>query len=342
MGGSSGGSGGGTQVVTQNTQPWSGVSPWLTGGQVSVPDPNNPFVGRTREIPGAYELAFNRYQSEQPQFFPGSTVAGFDPWQTQAQDRTAQLAMAGNPALNATQGTAAGYAAGDFSNPAIQGAIDAARRSVQPGIDSRFMQSGRSWSPAHAQALGRGVADATAPLIFGAQQNAMGMAPGLAQAAYIDPNMLSSAGGQRQAMAQAGINEQMARHDFEQNREAMKIGQYAAILAGLPGGNISTTTGPMAPVGGGKGSPLGTIGGLLGGAGSAAQGYGALSSAGVFSDRRLKRDVSRVGMWRGHNLYRYRYLWSDDWHLGVMADEVEHTGAVFDVGGYKAVDYGRL
>ncbi len=60
------------------------------------------------------------------------------------------------------------------------------------------------------------------------------------------------------------------------------------------------------------------------------------------SDRRLKRDIEHVGSWKGHRLYRYRYLWDDQPRLGVMADEVLHTGAVYDMGGWLAVDYGAL
>lgn len=65
----------------------------------------------------------------------------------------------------------------------------------------------------------------------------------------------------------------------------------------------------------------------------------------AMSDRRLKRDVSHVGETPGgFNLYRFRYLWSDDWHEGVMADEVEPhiPDAVFEVDGYKAVDYSKV
>lgn len=36
------------------------------------------------------------------------------------------------------------------------------------------------------------------------------------------------------------------------------------------------------------------------------------------SDQRAKRDVVRVGSWKGLGVYRFRYLWSDDVHTGVM------------------------
>ncbi len=65
-----------------------------------------------------------------------------------------------------------------------------------------------------------------------------------------------------------------------------------------------------------------------------------------FSDRRLKRDIvelSRLG--NGIGLYRYRYSWSDQLYVGVMAQEVAEIapGAVVrDADGYLRVDYFQL
>lgn len=66
---------------------------------------------------------------------------------------------------------------------------------------------------------------------------------------------------------------------------------------------------------------------------------------GLFSDRRLKRNIRKVGtLDSGLNVYAYRYVWGGPEHIGVMADEVEkvNPGAVFEVAGFKAVDYGRI
>ena len=64
----------------------------------------------------------------------------------------------------------------------------------------------------------------------------------------------------------------------------------------------------------------------------------------MLSDARLKRDVDLVGQYRGFNLYRFRYHWSDEWHTGVMAQEVQsckaHAVGIWN--GYYVVDYGRL
>ncbi|MCZ4330779.1 tail fiber domain-containing protein [Castellaniella denitrificans] len=79
--------------------------------------------------------------------------------------------------------------------------------------------------------------------------------------------------------------------------------------------------------------------GLLQGAG-AAGGFGAL-----FSDRRLKRDIKRVGTGaHGLSIYSYRYVWGGPVQMGYMADEVEKVAphAVSEIGGFKTVNYGAI
>jgi len=66
---------------------------------------------------------------------------------------------------------------------------------------------------------------------------------------------------------------------------------------------------------------------------------------GLFSDRRLKRDITRVGTTNdGLGVYTYRYVWGGPVQMGVMADEVQRVAphAVRSVGGYLAVNYGAL
>ncbi|WP_337729558.1 tail fiber domain-containing protein [Agrobacterium pusense] len=81
----------------------------------------------------------------------------------------------------------------------------------------------------------------------------------------------------------------------------------------------------------------GILGGLFG-----------LGAAGIMaSDRRVKKDVKKVGRLMGHNLYEYQYKGERDdgrRHVGVMAQEVEkkRPDAVVDIGGTKHVRYGRL
>ncbi len=66
----------------------------------------------------------------------------------------------------------------------------------------------------------------------------------------------------------------------------------------------------------------------------------------VVSDIRLKRDIAALSQYAaGINLYRFRYLWSDTVHVGVMAQEVAaaRPDAVRQgADGYLRVDYARL
>ncbi len=66
----------------------------------------------------------------------------------------------------------------------------------------------------------------------------------------------------------------------------------------------------------------------------------------AFSDRRLKRDIQRIGeLTYGLPVYLYRYLWSDAWQVGVMAQEalrVRPDAVMTTPSGYLAVNYGAL
>jgi hypothetical protein len=60
----------------------------------------------------------------------------------------------------------------------------------------------------------------------------------------------------------------------------------------------------------------------------------------------LKREIVEVGrLDNGIGLYRYRYVWSDEVYVGVMAQEVARIvpeAVVLGTNGYFQVDYGRL
>ena len=69
-----------------------------------------------------------------------------------------------------------------------------------------------------------------------------------------------------------------------------------------------------------------------------------LASAGIglFSDRRLKTDIRRVGQTdEGTPIYTYRYVWGGPVQMGVMAQDVPDA-AVMTPSGFLAVDYGEV
>jgi|SRR5882672_2345442 len=71
---------------------------------------------------------------------------------------------------------------------------------------------------------------------------------------------------------------------------------------------------------------------------------GTIGSAGIkYSDRRLKSDLVKIGkLQNGLPIYSFKFLWSDEPQIGLMADEVSKIKpwAVFaDSDGYLMVDY---
>ena len=108
-----------------------------------------------------------------------------------------------------------------------------------------------------------------------------------------------------------------------------------ADLAGLnASGNFWNMLGGIGKMGTSGG---GTIGG------NAVSGIGSLVSS-IFSDERLKEDIEHVGELNdGQPVYKYRYIGDPKWQIGLMAQDVEKTNpdAVVEIGGYKAVDYGK-
>lgn len=78
------------------------------------------------------------------------------------------------------------------------------------------------------------------------------------------------------------------------------------------------------------------------GLGATGAGLGTLLLLG--SDRRMKRNIERIGTYHGLPWYRFEYIWGEK-SEGVMADEVEkvNPAAVFTrADGYKFVNYAAL
>jgi hypothetical protein len=112
---------------------------------------------------------------------------------------------------------------------------------------------------------------------------------------------------------------------------------YLQQLAGLSGlglqaGGLVTNAGQRST--GGGPSTLGSIASAAGGIAS------------IFSDRRLKTDIVKIGEEPdGLGIYEFRYLLEQDRVIGVMADEVAKLrphalGPIIQ--GYATVDYGAL
>jgi outer membrane immunogenic protein len=129
---------------------------------------------------------------------------------------------------------------------------------------------------------------------------------------------------------------------------AVTLGQAASVHAQFQAAMVGMSW-RFAP----DGSPSPWAGGYAGGQAGGAWGnntsalYSASTPTLIGSDIRLKRDIVLVARRSdGLGLYRFRYLWSENVYVGVMAQEVAllYPDAVFrdQLTGYMAVNYARL
>jgi hypothetical protein len=258
-----------TQTTIQKSEPWAQQIPYLVG------DPK-------KGIPGLFPEANRLYQSAGPLYYQGQTVADMSPERAAALTAQAARAQTGSPLMTTSKAELGKTLGGAYlnANPYLQGAIDAASRgvtrnyqdAVAPGIDSAFSLAGRYGSGAHVAAhdaaeknLAAQLGDLAGNLGYQGYAteranmlNALNAVPAYAQADYADIAQLSDVGRQREAMAQALINDQIARWNFEQQMPADKLAQYAQLIRGDFGGTQSTT------------APYSSGAGILGGATSGA------------------------------------------------------------------------
>ena len=323
-----------TQNSTSKSEPWDAQQPYLKQGfaeaQRIYNDPTNP------------------------SFFPGQTYASPDAATTMGLNATEARANAGSPLLGQANTEMSKVLAGNYlnpaSNPGFSSMIDTVKANVLPGIDSRFMSANRSGSGLHGRAVGEGLGSAIGQLTYqnygderNRMTNAMGLAPQFAAADYIDPQMLGAVGAAREGQTQQGINEAMARHDFNSNLPQNKLANYMQMIQGNYGGTNTSTGTQYLP---GQNILSQVLGGLMGGVGTLGQ-TGAFGKAGwLASDERLKDDMEPVGeTYDGDTIYRYTYKGSSTPMFGVSAQEIAKTkphAVAKTPSGYLALNYGAL
>jgi len=214
------------------TDPWSGIQPYLQSG---------------------YSAAKRNVLMDRQEFFPGQTYVDYAPETEQALAQQTQRAGA-NPLLGLAQDETAATLGGDYlgQNPYLSQLQDSVMSSVMPQVDSQFgMASGRFGSPAHAEALGRGVSRGMSPFLFqeygaerGRMQDAAQAAPGLAREDYFDIGQLGQVGASREALDRMALQDEMSRFQFGQDEPRQRLQQYMGILSGsapLIAGSGTTT-----------------------------------------------------------------------------------------------------
>jgi hypothetical protein len=259
-------------------------------------------------------------------------------------------------------------------NPFLDAQFDRAAERVRDNTSAIFSKSGRYGSTAHqdalsdslgdmannfygqayetdanrrfgaAEALGArqagdinrnlGAQSTAAGLSQGANSQAMqaaGMMPMLNEYAGANNRGLMQLGGMREQMAGQQLQDAMNRHNFGQNAGWDLLNRYNSTIQPIAGlGGSSTGTQPSSGP-----STLQTLGGL------------GMMGLGIFSDRRLKHDIKRIGTRLGHNWYSFRYNTDAPEIIreGVMAQDILETNpeaVSVDSSGYYKVNYSML
>ena len=145
-------------------------------------------------------------------------------------------------------------------------------------------------------------------------------------------NGLLTTGLVDQDVQQRALDAQYQDYLRTQQQPLDQYAQLGGILAGTPINRTQNTNGTTTQTSsGGLGSTLLGI---------------AQIGASIYSDRRLKRDIVKIGeLAKGVGIYTYNYLWPSVRQVGVMADEVaRHFPQAIESGpnGYSKVNYGKL
>lgn len=320
--------GGGTRTTTQSSEPWDIQIPYLKKG-----------------FAGAEELL----KAGAPAYYQGSTVAGFDPAQQAAQKATLGYAMGPRAALQqraAEQSLIQGLS-GQVDANAYNPLASALRQQVMgklkgdilPGLRENLITTGqqggssrnelvqnKAIANAVQQGLTKPLADMYTNAYNQAQQRAVSsgqLYPTVMGAPLSMYGAMADVGDQRRALSQAGIDADVARYNYESMAPYQALANYMGSISGDYGGQSTMTQpGPSAL------SSLGQIAGI----------------ASMFSDERLKENITQIGSFNGLGVYEFNYLWSPAKMIGFIAQEVEKVlpEAVKEVLGYKAVDYGKV
>jgi hypothetical protein len=226
----SGGGGGGatsTQTVTKS-DPWEGQQPYLQD---------------------VFANARNQYKTRN--YFPGSTVTPFATETEQALAMQADRARSGSPLMAAGNRLLTDTMEGDYlnSNPYIDTAVNRALGKVRGSLDSQFAKGGRYGSGLHQTALAGAYGD-TAASMYGQnyeserdrQTQGMLFAPQMANQDYVDAQQLASVGSAREGMAQANLNDQLNRWNFDQNKQDDALARYSQLIQGNYGQSGSSTS----------------------------------------------------------------------------------------------------
>lgn len=344
-----------TTNQSQNTSSTTGANPYI------VP----ALQGGVNQLEGYYQN-----NPTAPSYYPGGTYAGLSP-QTDSAIQTlfGYGANGGSGGAQLGENYANGVLSPGYTNvandPYFQSSLQAGfqpqnlnfQETTLPSVRSQFEGSGRNLGGADMdqtqlaltnfeQGQSNAAAQATQQQYQANQQNQLNVLsqlPSIQNMGYQNIGAMGAAGQALDQNNQNYLNSNVAAYNYNNTAQPNYLSDFLSrIQAGYPGGQ-TTGTGQSSGYSTGTATPASNSTSSFLGGGLGLAGLG-LQAAGLFSDARLKEDITPVGkLDDGQNVYSYRYKGSPTTQIGLMAQEVEkiHPEAVHvdPATGFKKVRY---
>ncbi len=324
-----------------STSPWEPQQPYLLAG---------------------FNAAQNLFNMGLPQYYPGASIAGFDPATQAAQQGilgysmgprvAAQQAAAENALIKGLSGRIDPRAYDPMVNALTGNVISNLQSNILPGIRQQqvtYQPGGSSRGDlinnrAISNAVNKGLTTPLADMYTNAynlaqqrQSQMAGLYPSIMNAPYAPLQAMSQIGAQRQALSQSAFDRDRERYNYEAQAPQQALANYMSMITGNYG-NQTTAMNPYVFRLPQEPSGMDRFGSFL---------DSALKIKTLFglSDRSIKENIVPEGAkWKGLNVYSFNYIGDSRKRRGVMAQEVEviRPDAVSNISGIKYVNYGVL
>lgn len=228
-----------------------------------------PWKAQQPYLENAFGQAQNLYgQNAAAGYYPGRLIADTNPQMEGAWGTISGLSQQGNPNVPAALAENLKTINGDYlspdSNPWLKATYDKGgdaltrqyMTATAPQTAGAMAGAGRYGSGAYRnlvsgneQNLGKSLTNLATDIYGGnyqtergRQQTAVGMAPALAQARYIDPLMGLEVGNQRRGLEQQSIDAERGRYDFNRDNPTRALNTFLGQIQGNYGQSGTTSS----------------------------------------------------------------------------------------------------
>ena len=238
--------------------------------QQTATSQQGPWLPQQDHIKYGWGAAKNLFDVGMPGYYPGSTVAGFDPSQTWAQQES--MKYLGGPGVQGQMGDAQaaqqrmlsgqvpqgeGTPFGQMTDALTQGVQQNLSQNILPGVRAGMMRSGQMGGGSRGDLVqNKAISDAVTQGLTQPLANMYGNAWGQAQNLQMDAlkqypttmgaplqmyGAMNAVGGARRNMTQAQIDADRARYEYESMSPYQNLDRYQGATSGSWGGQGSAS-----------------------------------------------------------------------------------------------------